>query len=73
MESPKKSTKGRYALVVGIAGGFATLGTLSIAIYKNTDAAEISAVVAIFCSLIAVFISGDKKGKPCAETKTFNA
>ena len=51
MEPTKKSNKGRYALVVGIASGFATLGGLSIAIYKDTDAAEISAAVAIFCSL----------------------
>ena len=72
MEPTKKSNKGRYALVVGIASGFATLGGLSIAIYKDTDAAEISAAVAIFCSLIAVFISVDEKGKTCTKTKPLN-
>ena len=73
MEPTKKSNKGRYALVVGIASGFATLGALSIAIYSDTDAAEISAGVAIFCSLLAVFLSNpEEKAKSCANTKIVN-
>ncbi len=73
MDPRRKSNKGRYALVVGMAGGLATLVALSIAVFGDVYAAEISAVLAIFCSLIAVFISGDEKGKTCSETKTLNA
>ncbi len=75
MKPTKKSIKGLYAVVIGIAGGFATLGALAIAIYHDTEAAEIASIVAIFCSLIAVFISGsdDSKRKFCTKTKIFNA
>ncbi|CAN5312813.1 hypothetical protein BH10BAC4_BH10BAC4_02990 [soil metagenome] len=73
MEPEKKSNKVRYALVGGIASGFATLGALSVTIFNDTDAAEISAAVAIFCSLIAVFITGDEKAKSCTKAKTLKA
>ena len=76
MESTKKSNM-PYAVVIGIAGGFATSGALAIAIaiYNDTNAAVMASAVAIFCSLLAVFLSSndDSKRKSCTKTKTLNA
>jgi hypothetical protein len=63
--------------VIGIAGGFATSGALAIAIaiYNDTNAAVMASAVALFCSLLAVFLSSndDSKRKSCTKTKTLNA
>ncbi|CAN5382343.1 hypothetical protein BH09BAC3_BH09BAC3_13900 [soil metagenome] len=73
MESKKNSGKGRYAVAIGIAGGFMTLVILAAAIFDDNDAAEISSALAIFCSMLAIFLGSTAKNEPCTKTKTLNA
>ncbi len=71
MKSMRKSSKGRYALVVGIASGFATLATFAIAIYNDTQAAVTFAGLAIACSLLALFLNSDEiKKEYCLRPKS---
>jgi len=72
MEPTKKSNRDVYAVVIGIAGGFATLSVLAIAIFDDADAAGISSALTIFCSMLAIFLGTNEKSKPCTKTKTLN-
>ena len=75
MKATKKiSSNGKWSLVIGMASGFATLATFSIAIYNDTQAAVIWAGLAIASSLLVLFLNNkETKGKYCTKINTLNA
>jgi hypothetical protein len=57
---------GRYAVVIGMAAGFAFLALFFALLNKNSISAEVIMWVAIIvCSLSTLLITIEPKDKPC--------